>query len=348
MAHLGDRMRLLGSGTQTWYGRAMPTSVLIRTAGGPEVLEVREGPMPAPARHEVLLRQTAIGVDFVDVYHRTGLYPLPSLPHGIGQQAIGVALAVGEGVTDLPLGERVGYAIGGAPGAYASHRCVPAWRLVPIPRAIDDVTAAALLLKGLTAEMLVRRVWRAGPGQKALVHAAAGGVGLLLCQWLHHVGVQVLGVVSTKAKAEVAALHGCHHPIASDTEDFVEVVSRVTKGKGVDVVYDSVGKDTLLRSLACLRPRGMLVAFGNSSGAADPLDLLELSRRGSLFVTRPTLGDYTRTVQELQRAAQALFTVVQQGFVKAPPVEVLPLRDAALAHRRLEDRTRTGAIVLVP
>jgi NADPH2:quinone reductase len=323
-------------------------AITLRAHGGPEQLVRTECEPSSPPRHHVSLRQTAIGVNFIDVYNRNGLYPLPSLPHGIGQEAVGEVLEVGDGVTDLRVGDRVGYAIAGAPGAYATHRCVEAWRCVPVPRAIDDVTAAGILLKGLTAEMLVRRVWRVGPGQRALVHAAAGGVGLLLCQWLRHLGAHVHGVVSGAAKAEAAMQHGCHRPIVDGEEDFVDVVRIATKRKGVDVVYDSTGKSTLLRSLQCLRARGMLVAFGNSSGAPEPLDLLELTRNGSLFCTRPTLLDYTRTVQELQRSAQALFTVVQQGAVKPPPITVLPLADASAAHRLLEDRSRIGAIVLVP
>lgn len=326
----------------------MPTAITCSAYGGPEQLVAESIEAAAPARHHVLLRQTAIGVNFVDVYHRTGLYPLPSLPHGIGQEAVGVVEQVGEGVTGMQVGDRVGYAIAGAPGAYATHRCVEAWRCVPIPRGIDDRTAAAMLLKGLTAEMLVRRVWRVGPGQRAVVHAAAGGVGLILCQWLRHLGAQSFGVVSSRAKAEAAQEHGCHHPIVDGEEDFAANVRAATKGKGVDVVYDSVGKATLMRSLACLRSRGMLVAYGNSSGAPLPLDLLELSRHGSLFCTRPSLSDYTRTVQELQRAAQALWTVVQQGAVKPPPITTMPLLDAAGAHRLLEDRSRIGAIVLLP
>lgn len=323
-------------------------SIAIRAHGGPDQLVAAGIEVGAPGRHHVLLRQTAIGVNFVDVYHRTGIYPLPSLPHGIGQEAVGVVEQVGDGVTGMQVGDRVGYAIAGASGAYATHRSVEAWRCVPIPRGIDDVTAAALLLKGLTAEMLVRRVWRVGPGQRAVVHAAAGGVGLILCQWLRHLGAQSFGVVSSRNKAEAAQAHGCHHPIVDGEEDFAANVRAATKGKGVDVVYDSVGKATLMRSLACIRSRGMLVAYGNSSGAPMPLDLLELSRHGSLFCTRPSLSDYTRTVQELQRAAQALWTVVQQGAVKPPPITTVPLASAADAHRMLEDRARIGAIVLLP
>ncbi len=325
----------------------MVRAIRIDAVGGPEVLAVVDVEVAAPGPHDLLLRQTAIGVNFIDVYHRTGLYPLPSLPHGIGQEAIGEVLAIGHGVTGIRPGDRVGYAIGGGPGSYAERRVVPAWRCVPIPAAIDDVTAAALLLKGLTAEMLARRVHRGGKGQRAVVHAAAGATGLLLCQWLRHLGVHVFGIVSSAAKAEVALAHGCHHPIVAESGAFAPSVLAATKGRGVDVVYDSVGKATLAQSLQCLRPRGLLVAFGNASGAPEPLDLLTLAR-GSLYCTRPVLGDYTRTVAELSRAAQALFTVVQQGVLRPPPIEVVPLAEAVAAHRRLADRSRTGAIVLVP
>jgi NADPH2:quinone reductase len=326
----------------------MPRAIRIHAPGPPEVLTLDEVEPGVPGQHELLLRQTAVGVNFIDVYHRTGLYPLPSLPHGIGNEAVGVVEAIGPGTSGIRTGDRVGYAIAGPPGAYAEYRVVPAWRCVKVPPGIDDATAATLLLKGLTAEFLVRRAHRAGRGQRALVHAAAGGVGLLLCQWLRHLGVHVFGTVSNAAKAALAAEHGCHQPIVLADADFTATVRAATKGKGVDVVYDSVGKATLRGSLQCLRPRGLLVAFGNSSGPPEPLDLLELSRLGSLFVTRPSLGDYTRTVAELRRAAAALFTVVQQGAIRPAPRTELPLAEAARAHRLLEQRDRSGAIVLVP
>ncbi|MGE3173076.1 MAG: quinone oxidoreductase [Planctomycetota bacterium] len=326
----------------------MDLAIAVHEYGGPEQLRAERAAAAAPGRAEVLLRQTAVGVNFIDVYHRTGLYPLPQLPHGIGSEAVGVVEAIGPGVTGLSVGDRVGYAIGGAPGAYAVRRVVPAWRLVPLPRGIDDVTAAGLLLKGLTAEMLVRRVHRVGPRQRVLVHAAAGGVGLLLCQWLRHLGAYVIGTVSTDAKAEVAGAHGCHLPIVTTRDDFPAVVRGATKGKGVDVVYDSVGRTTFSGSLQCLRPRGLLVSFGNASGPPAPLAPAELARHGSLFLTRPSLGDYTRTVQELRRAAAALFTVVQQGAVVPPAPRQLPLAQAAEAHRLLESRATTGPLVLVP
>jgi NADPH2:quinone reductase len=326
-------------------------AIRIDAHGGPEQLRLVDVAVPAPgelARGEVLLAQTAIGVNFIDVYHRTGLYALPSLPHGIGSEAVGVVEAIGPGVRGLAVGDRVGYAIAGPPGAYAERRAVPAWRLVPVPAGIDDVAAASLLLKGMTAEYLVRRTYRARAGQRALVHAAAGGVGVLVCQWLRHLGVHVFGTVGSDAKAAVAREHGCHHPIVYTRDDFVAVVRDATKGKGVDVVYDSVGRATLRGSMSCLRPRGLLVSFGNASGPPDPLDPMELSRHGSLFCTRPTLSDYTRTATELLRSAQALFTVVQQGALRPLVAATLPLRDAAEAHRRLEARQTHGAVVLLP
>jgi NADPH2:quinone reductase len=259
-----------------------------------------------------------------------------------------VVEAIGPGVPKLRVGARVGYAGAASPGAYADRRVVPAWRLLPIPDAIDDVTAAALLLKGLTAEYLLRRTFRVGPGHRVLVHAAAGGVGLLLCQWLRHLGATVFGAVSTDAKAELAQAHGCHHPIVTTRDDFVAVVRTVTRDQGVDVVYDSVGQATVRGSLDCLRRRGMLVLFGNSSGPPGPIDPLELGRRGSLFLTRPSLHDYVSTRQELLRAGSALFAVVAQGVVRPRVDRTLPLADAAAAHRLLESRATAGALVLLP
>lgn len=342
------RFRGVAPGARAVTVAPMARAIRIHAVGPPEVLTLDDVDPGVPGRHELLLRQTAIGVNFLDVYHRTGLYPLPSLPHGLGNEAVGVVEAIGPGTSGVREGDRVGYAIAGVPGAYAERRVVPAWRCVPIPVGIDDATAASLLLKGLTAEFLVRRVHRAGRGQRALVHAAAGGTGLLLCQWLAHLGVHVFGTVSTAAKAALARANGCHQAIVHGEQEFVDAVRAATKGKGVDVVYDSVGKTRLRDSLQCLRQRGLLVAFGNSSGPPEPLDLLELARLGSLFVTRPSLGDYTRTVAELRRAAAALFTVVQQGAIRPAPITMLPLAEAARAHRLLEQRDRSGAIVLVP
>jgi NADPH2:quinone reductase len=328
--------------------RQMNRAIRIHATGGPECLQLDEVPVPVPQRGEVLLRHLAIGVNFLDCYHRSGLYPLPALPSGIGSEAVGVVEQIGEGVSGVRIGDRVGYAGGVAPGSYADRRTVPAWRLVPIPAAVEDAPAAALLLKGLTAEYLVRRTFKVGPGHRVLVHAAAGGVGLLLCQWLRHLGALVFGTVSTEAKAALATANGCHHAIVTSREDFVAVLQRITKDKGVDVVYDSVGKDTFDRSLSCLKTRGMLVSFGNSSGVPRAVAPAELQKGGSLFLTRPVLQDYTGTRQELLRASEVLFGLVQSGVLKAHVDGTFPLAEAAKAHARLEARQSTGAMVLVP
>ena len=325
----------------------MVRTVRVHAVGGPECLVVDDVDLPPPGRNEVQVQHTAIGVTFLDCYHRSGLYPLPSLPHGIGSEAVGRVVAIGDGVHGLAIGDRVGCAGGVPPGSYADRRNVPAWRLVPLPAAVDDVAAAALLLKGLTAEFLVRRVFKVGPGHRVLVHAAAGGVGLLLCQWLRHVGASVFGVVSTLAKEAAARAAGCHQVIVREREDVVVAVARFTQQKGLDVVYDSVGRATLRESLQCLRQRGLLVSFGNASGRPDPVALAEL-QAGSFFLTRPTLHDYTATRSELLRAAEVLFALVTGGVLRGTLDTTLPLPAAAEAHRRLESRASTGAIVLVP
>lgn len=323
----------------------MVATIRIHRTGGPECLQLDEVPLPAPGRGEVQMQHTAIGVNYLDCYHRSGLYPLP-LPSGIGSEAVGIVTAVGEGVAGVAVGQRVACA-GVAPGCYAQARNVPAWRLVQAPAAMPDHTVAAVLLKGLTAEFLVRRVFKVGPGHRVLVHAAAGGVGLLLCQWLRHVGATVVGVVSTAAKAELAAANGCHHVVVRERDDVVAAVAAFTQGKGLDVVYDSVGQATLRQSLQCLRPRGLLVSFGNASGRPEPVALSEL-QAGSFFLTRPTLHDYTATRQELVRAAEVLFELVAAGVLRVRVDHTFPLAAAADAHRRLESRQSTGAIVLVP
>lgn len=320
----------------------------VHRPGPPDVLTIEDLAIGDPGRGEVRLRQTAIGVNFLDIYHRSGLYPLPSMPHGIGAEAVGVVIGIGEGVVGLRVGDRVGYATGLPPGSYADERNVPAWRLVRLPDALSDDVTAASLLKGLTAEYLVRRTFKVGPGHRVLVHAAAGGVGLILCQWLRHLGATTLGVVSTAGKAEAAKAAGCTYPIVAPDGGFAAAVRERTQGKGVDVVYDSVGKATLRDSLASLRARGMLVLFGNASGRPDPIDPTELQRRGSLFVTRPVLNDYVATRQELLRAARSWFQVLTTGVVQPVIDRRLPLRDAAAAHRLLEARATTGSLVLLP
>ncbi|HEX5050175.1 MAG TPA: quinone oxidoreductase [Planctomycetota bacterium] len=326
----------------------MNRAIRIHRTGGPECLQWDDVPMPTPERGEVVLAHRAVGVNFLDLYQRSGLYALPGLPSGLGNEAVGIVEQLGPGVQGVHVGDRVGYAGGVPAGAYCERRAVPAWRLVPIPAGIEDTTAAAVLLKGLTAEYLVRRTFKVGPGHRVLVHAAAGGTGLLLCQWLRHLGATVFGTVSTEAKAELASANGCHHAIVTSRESFVAVVRTITKDKGVDVVYDSVGKDTLDGSLQCLKRRGLLVSFGNASGAPRAVVLAELMQAGSVFVTRPTLLDYTSTRQELLRAAHVLFGLVEGGVLRVRIDCTLPLAQAAAAHRRLEARQSAGAIVLLP
>jgi NADPH:quinone reductase len=329
----------------------MVLCVRVHRTGGPEPrpeqLVVEDVPLPPPGRGEVRLAHTAIGVNFVDCHHRAGRAPLPSLPHGLGIEAVGVVEALGEGVNGPALGTRLGYAAGVVPGAYASHANVPAWRLVPVPDDVDDVTAAAVLCKGLTAEMLARRVFKVGPGHRVLVHAAAGGVGSLLCQWLRHQGAMVIGAVSSDAKAELARRSGCHQVVVTATESVVDVVRAVTQQRGLDVVYDGVGRDTFAASLGCLRKRGLLVLFGHASGLPLPIDVA-LLQSGSWFVTRPVLTDYTATRQELLHAAEVLWKVVRGGVLRPHVEAVLPLAEVAVAHRRLEARDSVGSLVLRP
>ncbi|HYV19908.1 MAG TPA: quinone oxidoreductase [Verrucomicrobiae bacterium] len=325
----------------------MARVVRIHQTGGPELLRLEEIDPGRPGPGEVLLHQTAIGVNFIDTYHRTGLYPLPSLPHALGQEAAGVVEAIGDGVTGLTKGMRVAYAAG-TTGAYAERRVVAAARLVPLPDDIDDRTAAAMMLRGMTAEYLIRRTFKVEPGMWVLFHAAAGGVGAIACQWLKHLGAKVIGTVGSDAKAERAKQEGCAEVIVYTREKFAERVRAITAGAGVPVVYDSVGKATFEGSIECLARRGMLVAFGNASGAAPPFDPLVLSRKGSLYLTRPTLFDYTATREELLASAGALFDVVRKGAVKVTIGQTFPLAQAADAHRALESRNTVGSTILIP
>ena len=325
----------------------MPKAIRIQKTGGPDVLRLEEVDPGRPGAGEALLRQTAVGLNFIDTYHRSGLYPLPSLPHGIGMEAAGVVEAVGAGVTEVKPGDRVAYA-SGVPGAYAEARVVPANRLVPLPEGIDDRTAAAMLLRGMTVEYLIRRTFRVEAGMTVLFHAAAGGVGLLACQWLRHLGATVIGTVGSEEKAAIAKAHGCAHTILYGRESVAERVRALTSGAGVPVVYDSVGKATFEESLGSLGRRGMLVAFGNASGAPPPFDPLVLSRRGSLYLTRPTLVDYTATRAELLASASALFDVVQRKIVTVDVRRTWPLSEAAAAHRALEARETIGSSILLP
>ncbi|HTY02705.1 MAG TPA: quinone oxidoreductase [Rhodocyclaceae bacterium] len=324
----------------------MTRAILFHETGGPEVLSWEEIAVPAPAAGEATVAHSAVGLNFIDVYHRTGLYPLP-LPSGIGLEGAGVVSAVGRDVTDLKVGDRVAYA-GGPPGAYAEARNIPADRLVKLPDTIAFKTAAAMMLQGLTAQYLLRRTYRVQPGDTILIHAAAGGVGLIVCQWAKALGANVIGTVSSDEKAALAKAHGCDHPIIYTRENFTERVREITGGEGVPVVYDSIGKDTFSGSLDCLRPLGTMVTFGNSSGPVPPVDLLELTKRGSLFVTRPSLFAYTAKRTDLQAMAAELFDVVMAGKVKIEVNQVYPLKDAGRAQADLAARRTTGSTVLLP
>ncbi|HRW60578.1 MAG TPA: quinone oxidoreductase [Defluviicoccus sp.] len=325
----------------------MPHAIVLSETGGPENLRWQEVTVGEPGPCQVRLRHTAIGLNFIDVYHRTGLYPLPSLPAVIGLEAAAVVEAVGPGVSDLTVGSRVAYASPPA-GAYAEVRLMPADRLVALPDGIDDAHAAAMMLKGMTAEYLLCRTYKVKAGDTILVHAASGGVGLIVCQWAKHLGVQVIGTVGSDAKAELARAHGCDHPIVYTRENFVDRVKALTGGAGVAVVYDSVGKDTFMGSLDCLAPMGMMVSFGNASGAVPAFEPGILSAKGSLFLTRPTLMTYTAKRADLVASARALFEVVLKGAVTIEINQRYPLRDAAQAHRDLEARKTTGSTLLMP
>ncbi|MFQ6024105.1 MAG: quinone oxidoreductase [Acidiferrobacterales bacterium] len=325
----------------------MAKAIRIHELGGPEVLRWEEVELAQPSSGEVLVRQAAIGLNYIDVYFRSGVYPAPQLPLVPGMEAAGTVLAVGPGVVDLQVGDRVAYGVG-AMGAYAEERLVPADKLVRVPDGIDEQTAAAMMLKGMTAQYLLRRVYKVKPGDTILFHAAAGGVGSIACQWAKHLGATVIGTVSSEEKAKLAADHGCDHPVIYTKEDFVERVREITNGEGVPVVYDSVGKDTFMQSLDCLRPFGMMVSFGQSSGVVPPLNIGILSQKGSLFLTRPTLITYGAKREDMVAMSQDLFDVVGRGAVRIEINQTYPLKDAAEAHRALEARKTTGSTVLIP
>ena len=324
----------------------MPTAIRFYEHGGPEVLRVEDVTPGKPGKGEVQLRHTAIGVNYIDVYDRTGLYP-STLPGGLGREAAGVVAALGRGVRGFRLGERVAY-VYPVSGAYCEVRNVPVERLVRVPAGITDQQAAALMLKGLTAHFLIRRTYKVARGDIILVHAAAGGVGLILCQWAKALGAKVIGVVGSEAKAEVARRHGCWKVLISGRDELVPSVKTLTRNEGVPVVYDAVGKDTFMESLDCLRRLGMMVTFGNASGPPPPINPLELSKRGSLFLTRPTLFNYIATRAELEKAARELFAAVKSKKVRVVVGQTYPLAQAAQAHRDLESRLTTGSTVLVP
>ena len=324
----------------------MPNAIRLYENGGPEVMRLEEVDPGKPAAGEVQIRPTAIGVNYIDVYDRTGLYPM-SLPSGLGREAVGVITALGRGVRGLRAGERVAYVFP-SPGAYSEVRNVPAERVVRVPRGISDEQAAALMLKGLTAHFLIRRTHKVVRGDPILVHAAAGGVGLILCQWAKALGATVIGVVGSEAKAELARKYGCKHVLISGRDELVPGVRGFTKGSGVAVVYDAVGKDTFMESLDCLRRLGMMVTFGNASGPPPAISPFELTKRGSLFLTRPTLFNYIATRRELEAAARELFAAVKSRKVKVVIGQRYSLAQAADAHRDLESRRTSGSTVLLP
>ncbi|HVR64009.1 MAG TPA: quinone oxidoreductase [Polyangia bacterium] len=324
----------------------MPKAIVVHEIGGPEKLTWEDVPDAPLGRGEARIRQTAIGLNFIDVYFRTGVYKAPSLPLVPGQEAAGVVEEIGPDVSEVKVGDRVAYA--GIPGAYAQSRVVPAARLVPVPDGISDQQAAAMMLKGMTAQYLLLRCGRPRRGDTILFHAAAGGVGVIACQWAKHLGVEVIGTVGSPEKARLAFERGCAHVINYNKENFVHQVNEITRSTGVAVVYDSVGKTTFRASLDCLRPRGMMVSFGQSSGVVPPFDILILSIKGSLFLTRPTLNSYVATRGELLETAGDLFDVVLSGAVKIDIGQTYPLRDVAQAHVALEARATSGSTVLAP
>ncbi|MBI2312865.1 MAG: quinone oxidoreductase [Betaproteobacteria bacterium] len=323
----------------------MPYGIRIHETGGPEVLRWEEVEVGKPGPGQVLVRNTAVGVNFIDTYHRTGLYPV-NLPATLGMEGAGVVEAVGPRVTEFKPGDRVAYA---QPiGSYAELALRPAERLVKIPAGVDDRIAAAMMLKGMTAQYLLRRTYRVKAGDTILVHAAAGGVGQILCQWGKHLGATVIGTVGSDEKAKLAKKAGCRHVIVSSREKIPERVKEITRGKGVPVVYDGIGKDTFTDSLDCLAPLGLMVSYGNASGAVPPINIGILSQKGSLFLTRPTLMTYVAKREDLVKSARELFAVVKKGAVKIAVNQTYPLREAAQAHRDLEARKTTGSTVLLP
>ncbi|MBV9859974.1 MAG: quinone oxidoreductase [Alphaproteobacteria bacterium] len=322
----------------------MVQAIRFEQAGGPEVLKWQQVEVDEPGEGQVRLRHTAVGLNYIDTYQRSGLYKMP-LPSGLGSEAAGVVEKVGPGVRDLKPGDRVAYA-GGPLGAYSEARLMPADRLVPVPEGISDQQAAAMMLKGMTAWYLVRRTYPVKRGDTILIHAAAGGVGLIVCQWAKHLGATVIGTVGNDEKAALAKANGCDHPIVYTREDFVAKVGELTQGRKLPVVYDSVGKDTFYQSLDCLAPLGLMASFGQSSGAYGPVDIGILAAKGSLFLTRPTLNTYVAKREDLLTAARELFDLVKAGTIKLAINQTYPLRDAAQAHRDLQARKTTGSTVL--
>jgi NADPH2:quinone reductase len=324
----------------------MAHAIRIHACGGPEVLQWEEVAVGDPRPGEVRLRQRAVGLNYIDVYYRNGLYKLASFPAVIGMEGAGVVEAVGAGVSDLKVGDRVAYA--GVLGAYAQERLIAADRLVELPASIDETTAAAMMLQGMTARYLLRETYPCTASTVLLFHAAAGGVGQIVCQWARAIGATIIGTVGSPEKALLAKKNGCTHVINYRTEDWVARVKEITGGRGCDVVYDGVGKDTFPSSLDCLKPKGMWVSFGNSSGPVPPFEITILSAKGSLFATRPSLMTYIARREDLLANANELFDMVGKGAIRIAPSRTYPLREAAAAHRDLEARKTTGSIVLLP
>jgi NADPH:quinone reductase len=324
----------------------MTHAIRIHEHGGPEKMQWEAVDVGAPGPQEVRIRHTAVGLNYIDTYHRTGLYKIP-LPSVIGREGAGVIESIGSGVKDLAVGDRVAYASSPI-GSYAEVRLMPADRVVRVPSGVSDQQAASIMLKGMTAQYLLRRTFAVKAGDTVLFHAAAGGVGLIFSQWARHLGATVIGTVGSEEKAALAKQFGCHHVINYAKEDFVARVTELTNGKKCDVVYDGVGKDTFMKSLDCVRPRGLVALFGNASGKVEPLDLGLLAAKGSLFVSRPTLDTHIASREDLVATANELFDVVSRGIVKVEINQTYPLKEAAQAHRDLEARKTTGSTVLVP
>jgi NADPH:quinone reductase len=324
----------------------MNKAIRINATGGPEVLSWEDVHVATPGSGQVLIRHTAIGVNFIDIYQRTGIYPV-DLPCILGQEAAGIVEQTGPDVSDLKIGDRVAYATI-PPGSYAEKRVIMANRLVQIPDGISDIQAAAMMLKGMTAQYLLRRSYRVMPGDTILIHAAAGGVGLLACQWAKHLGATVIGTVGSAQKAEIAKAHGCDYPIIYTERDFVADVKEITKGEGCQAVYDSVGLTTFNGSLDCLKPLGIMVLFGQSSGKVPPFDLGLLAAKGSLYITRPSLFTYTAKRQDLVNSANELFQTILSGAIKIPIGQTYALKEAAKAHMDMESRKTTGSSILLP
>jgi len=322
-------------------------AIVVNEIGGPEVLRLADVEVPQPGPGQALVRHRAIGLNFVEIYIRSGVYPAPSMPFTPGSEAAGVVEAVGPDVSEVRVGDRVAY-VGGSLGSYAEARVMPARFLVKLPDQIDETTAAAVMLKGLTAEYLIHSTYVVKPGDTILLHAAAGGTGLILSQWAKHLGATVIGTVGSDEKAKLAAAHGCAHTINYSREDFVARVNEITDGKKVRVVYDSVGQTTFMKSLDCLQPRGLMVSFGQSSGMVPPFSINILSAKGSLYLTRPTLNTYAARREELEASARRLFDALASGAVRCEVKRTFKLADAADAHRALGGRETTGSSILLP